>query len=232
MIKDLIAYQNVDAKLRKIESELAQSPCRKKAISAKNYILNTPETVNKLDDRALQLSNAYEELLRQQASLIEQQKELSQAMEKAEDGKEMAFLIKKADELISAIKQVSSTCAKVNEDLQKVIKEYSSVRATNKSAQAQYAEATEEYEKLKESFKDERESIQKELEALKSKVDPILMEKYLKKRQNKMFPIVYEVTGEACGSCLMELSMLEKNKLKNGEIIECEQCGKLLYKLN
>ena len=232
MIKDLLAYQSVDAKLRKIETELANSPSRKKAIVAKNYIINTPDTVNKLDDRALSLANAYEELVKEQQSLTEQQKELATAIEKAEDGTEINYLVKKADELINAIKQISATCAKINEDLQKVMKEYSSVRATNKSAQAQYQEATEEYEKLKDSFKAEREEITKQLEGPKAKVDPVLMEKYLKKRANKMFPIVFEVSGDVCGSCLMELSMLEKNKLKNGEIIECDQCGKLLYKNN
>ena len=55
------------------------------------------------------------------------------------------------------------------------------------------------------------------------------MERYLKKRANKIFPVVYAVSNKVCGACNMELSMSELNKLKNGEVIECDQCGRILY---
>ena len=46
-----------------------------------------------------------------------------------------------------------------------------------------------------------KEKIEKELEAIKSKADPALMERYLKKRANKIFPILFEVNGKICGAC-------------------------------
>ena len=51
----------------------------------------------------------------------------------------------------------------------------------------------------------------------------------MKKRNNKIYPVLYEVRGNVCGACNMELPMSEINKLKNGEIIDCDQCGRLLY---
>ena len=74
------------------------------------------------------------------------------------------------------------------------------------------------------------DAIKSELEKLKAKVDPALMAKYLEKREKKMFPIVYAVRGEFCGACNMQLNMADLSKLKNGEIIECDQCGRLIYK--
>ena len=59
--------------------------------------------------------------------------------------------------------------------------------------------------------------------------DDALMERYLKKRADKIYPVVYAVKGNNCGACGMELPMSEKNKLKNGAVIECEQCGRMLY---
>ncbi|MBO5068109.1 MAG: hypothetical protein J6C62_06895, partial [Clostridia bacterium] len=73
------------------------------------------------------------------------------------------------------------------------------------------------------------EAVEKELESLKKKVDPSLMDRYLKKRANKIYPILYEVKGNICGACRMELPMSEMNKLKNGDVIDCDQCGRLLY---
>ena len=81
---------------------------------------------------------------------------------------------------------------------------------------------------LKESVKAEKDAVEKELEALKAQVDPSLMEKYLKKRADKIYPIVYALRDSVCGACNMELPMSELGKLKNGAVIECEHCGKSL----
>ena len=77
--------------------------------------------------------------------------------------------------------------------------------------------------------KDEKLAVETKLEELKAKVEPSLMERYLKKRANKIYPVLYELRGNVCGACNMELSMAELNKLKNGEVIDCEQCGRLIY---
>lgn len=230
MIKDLISYQETDAKLRTIEVALSGSPARKKAGSAKAYIESVEENVNKLDDRASVLDNEYQLAIKQQAKLNEQLEELKKALESAEDDNELNYLSKKAEELANAIKKMVAQVNKISEEMQKIVSEYASIRAKAKSAQAQYAEAKAEYDKLKASYQAEREEIAKQLATLKKAVDPALMEKYERKRANKMFPIVFEVTGEVCGACQMELSLLEKNKLKNGEVIECDQCGRILYK--
>ena len=230
MIKDLLNYQKADAKLRKIEVELSSSPARKKMASAKTYLEGVEENVNKLDDKAARLNSEYQNLIEKQAKLNDQLVELKGVMADAQDEGELAFLSKKADEILANIKTLAASINTLNDEFQKVIKEYASIRNTTKSAQAQFAESKEEYNKQKASVQAEKDQITAELDALKGNVDATLMEKYLKKRANKMFPIVFEVTSNVCGACNMELSMSEQTKLKNGEIIECDQCGRLLYK--
>ena len=229
MIKELLAYQNADAKLRKIEKELGASTAKKKAASARAYIEGVNDNVNKLDDRAQIVSNESLSLFDEQKKLAEQLSDIEKAIDSANDENEVNYLSKKADELLSQIKALAQKITKSNEDASKIVKEYAGFKSQTKTAQTQYAEAKEEYDKLKESFKDKIVAINNELEGLKKSVDATLMEKYDKKRANKIFPIVYEVTDSVCGACRMELSMLELNKLKNGEIIECDQCGRLLY---
>ena len=82
---------------------------------------------------------------------------------------------------------------------------------------------------MKESVKAEKEAVEKELDKLKAQVDPLLMDRYLKKRANKIYPVLYALKGNGCGACFMELSMSEMNRLKNGEVIDCDQCGRLIY---
>ena len=229
MIKALKEYQVQDAKLREIEKVLSGSEERKKTISAKKYLEGVEENVNKLDLRAAELNATFVKAAEDQLKLKEQQAEIAEAIERVEDEKEASFLIKKAEELIGKIKNLTNEMNKVMEEIQNLVKEYASIKKTTKVAQTQYKENAEKYNALKESYKEERSAIEKELEELKKNVDPALMERYLQKRANKIYPILYEVKGNICGACRMELPMSELTKLKNGEVIDCDQCGRLLY---
>ena len=229
MVKALLAYQIQDAKLKEIEKTLAGSEERKKMSSAKKYILGVEDNVNKLDDRALELKGIYAKTAEEQKKLQEQQIELAEAISSVNDEKEASFLIKKADELIAKIKALNSQASKIAEEIKSLVAEYDKIKATTKAAQVQYKENADKYKELENSLKEEKESVEKELSALKKEVDANLMERYLKKRADKMYPIIYAVKGNSCGACRMELSMADMNKLKNGEIIDCEQCGRMIY---
>ena len=229
MVKALLAYQIQDAKLKEIEKTLAGSEERKKMSSAKKYILGVEDNVNKLDDRALELKGIYAKTAEEQKKLQEQQIELAEAISSVNDEKEASFLIKKADELIAKIKALNSQASKIAEEIKSLVAEYDKIKATTKAAQVQYKENADKYKELENSLKEEKESVERELSALKKEVDANLMERYLKKRADKMYPIIYAVKGNSCGACRMELSMADMNKLKNGEIIDCEQCGRMIY---
>ncbi|MCQ2386874.1 MAG: C4-type zinc ribbon domain-containing protein [Clostridia bacterium] len=229
MIEELLTYQEADAKLRKIEMELAGSEERKKAVAAKKYLEGVEENINALDSRSESLNNEYQKLLKEQEKLREQEQEFIKAAENANDENEANYILKKIDELLVVLKNVSANINTLAENIQAVIKEYAQIKVATKNAQASYAENGKKYNELKASMQGEREAVEKELEALKKKVDPDLMERYLKKRANKIYPIVYAVNEKVCGACNMELSMNELNRLKNGEIIDCDQCGRLLY---
>ncbi len=229
MIQALLNYQKVDAQLRQIEKKLFESEERKKAMTAKKYLESVDENVNKLDDRASELFATYKGATDEQLKLEEQQTEILESIDSAEDEKQVQFLLKKVEELLSKIKTLGAKTKKIEEEIQNVLKEYSKIKNTTKAAQTQYKENVEKYNALKDSVKEEKENIEKQLDTLKSGVDPVLMDRYLKKRAGKIYPVLYEVRGNVCGACNMELSMSEINKLKNGEIIDCDQCGRLIY---
>lgn len=229
MIEQLLSYQQKDAQLRDIEKLLGGSEEKKKAMSAKKYLEGVDESVNKLDARAGELVATYESATKEQLKLKEQQAEISEALGHAEDQKEVEFLIKKAEELIAKIKVLGAKASKISEEIQSLLKEYSSIKKTTQAAQVQYKENAAKYNELKDSVKDQKESVEKQLDCLKKKVDPALMDRYLKKRAGKIYPVLYEVKNGICGACRMELSMLDMNKLKNGEVIDCDQCGRMLY---
>lgn len=230
MIEELLNYQEKDAELRKIEQELSGSEERKKAIVAKRYLDGVEESVAKLDARAAKLAEEYQNALSEQEKLKEQEQEFVRAVESAEDDTEAGYILKKIEELAGKIKNLMSRAEKLSEEMTSVVKDYVKIKNETKAAQAQYTENGKKYNELKASVKEEREKIEAELSELAKKVDPALMERYQKKRAGKIYPVVYEVRGNVCGACNMELPMSEMSKLKNGEVIDCDQCGRLLYK--
>ena len=230
MIEQLLNYQQADAKLRKIETELSGSEARKKAMAAKKYLEGVEANVDNLDARAAKLLDVYQKAVAERDRLIEFEAEFESAMKDAANEAELSYLVKKADKVSLEIKALYAKLNKLAEEVQAVMKEYVNIKNTTKAMQAQYAENGKKYNALKASLKDEKEAVEKELDGLKKTVDPILMERYLKKRASKMYPVVYELRDNVCGACNMELSMSEINKLKSGEIIECSQCGRLLYR--
>ena len=229
MMQNLLAYQVEDAKLREIEKKLSESVERKKAMSAKKYLEGVEESVSKLDSRAEELIATYKSATEEQLKLKEQENAIVEALNTVEDAKEVTYLIKKADELIGKIKSLGAKANKILEEIQVVFKEYNTIKATTKAAQVQYKENAEKYNALKDSVKDEKLAVETKLKELQAKVEPSLMERYLNKRAGKIYPVLYELRGNVCGACNMELSMAELNKLKNGEVIDCEQCGRLIY---
>ena len=229
MMQNLLAYQVEDAKLREIEKKLSESVERKKAMSAKKYLEGVEESVSKLDSRAEELIATYKSATEEQLKLKEQENAIVEALNTVEDAKEVTYLIKKADELIGKIKSLGAKANKILEEIQGVLKEYNTIKATTKAAQVQYKENAEKYNALKDSVKDEKLAVETKLKELQAKVEPSLMERYLNKRASKIYPVLYELRGNVCGACNMELSMAELNKLKNGEVIDCEQCGRLIY---
>ena len=229
MIKALLNYQTEDANLRKIEAELMGSEDRKKAVSAKKFLDSVPESLEKLNELSQSLSAEYQSIVDEQKKLQEQEAEFSRIVENVEDKNEANYLFKKIDEVLAKIKSLASKLTKISEEMQSVVKEYVALRNKIKVAQEQYAESGKKYNELKASLAEEKDKIEAKLAKLAKEVDPKLMEAYGKKRANKIFPIVYKIRGEVCGCCNMELSMSEINKLKNGEILEHDQCGRLIY---
>ena len=228
MIKNLLNYQTEDAKLRKIETELSSSEARKKAVNAKAYIDGAVDLVNKLDAKASALMSEYDNLTASVKELETLIKEFEKAVEEVADKNEAQYIQKKIDDDSKKIKSVVDSLNALEKEIQSVIKEYVTVKGNTKNAQAQYAQYGSEYNKLKESKKDEREAIEKTLKDIEMTVDKELMEKYLEKRKNKMFPIVFGASGDFCPACGMELPLTLKSKLKGEEIVECS-CGRLLY---
>jgi len=74
------------------------------------------------------------------------------------------------------------------------------------------------------------EQIKGELKKLAAKLEPEVLKRYEVKRSERIFPIICCVANERCSKCGMELSIADKEKIARGEVTECENCHRFLYK--
>lgn len=230
MINKLLAYQEIDGKKREIEVTLAKSDCRKKMIEAKKYLETVEEKLAKLEQRAGELTAVFENAVALQKKLALEAQDFSHAIDSLEDETGANFLVKKVDELSSKIKAVDDEIVKVENEIKSVLQEYAKIRTLTTKAKTQFSENKEEYAKLKESVKGDLDSIDNELEKMGKEIDSELLELYNKKRK-EMYPVLYAVRDGYCGyeRCNMELPMNTIGELNSGKVVECGNCGKLLF---
>ena len=121
MLEQLLKYQEIDAKLRKIEVELSSSEERKKAVSAKKYLEGVEDAVAKLDQRAGELTIAFENATGELEKMKAQESEFKKALDEMADEGEANYLIKKTDELLAKIKSLYAEITAVSNEIQAVM---------------------------------------------------------------------------------------------------------------
>ncbi len=230
MITKLIAYQEVDGGLRKIELELAKSEERKKMSDAKKFLKGVQEKLDKINLRALELYQAYENAIKKQKDLHAKSVEFSGTIDAIEEVNEAEYLLKKADELDGGLRALSAEIEKIEAEIKAVVLEYKTLASQTKKSQEVYTEFKAKYEALKASKESEIKEIEAKLSALAKDIDKEVIDLYNKKRNDeKIFPILFECRENVCGACNMELPSLTISELKGGKIIECDQCRRLIY---
>lgn len=230
MVNSLLEYQKVDSELREIETSLKQSEERKKTKAAHNFLNSVNDNLAELEQRAEDLAGKYSSSVKLCSQLEEELKEY-EGFDDMDEG-QLAYVKKKAQSLSEEIGSLLTSIENLSKELAGVLKEFSQLKADTKKAKAQYSEYAPKYNELKASKEDEIKSIKMRLKKLEATIDAEVLEKYKQRRNDKIFPVLNEakeMSKHAYCWCGTDLSTVAYNNLKNGNIVECENCHRLLY---
>lgn len=232
MIDQLLEYQNIDSKLREIETEISQSEERKKAVSAQNFLKSVNDNIALLEKRAEELAGKYNESLSMYKKLDDETKEYDD-VDNIDDVEQLGYIRKKAQELNDEIENLANGIEQISREIAAVLKEFSQLKAKTKEAKTQYSEYVPKYNALKASKEDEIKNIKAELSKIEKQISKEDMELYKAKRKDKIFPILYsvQVFGKKphCSRCGTEFPMACFESLKKGSLVECDSCHRLVY---
>lgn len=234
--KAIIDYQRKDIELRKInltiekDEALASMNANKRAFNEAKQALSDCES-----EAAVQLEN-YAELQKYIADIeatfadidgveVEGEEEIAQRFRKLES---LRAKFGSAEKKLHDIEDKSkSVCAKRADALK-----------SGKSAKQKHEEARARHEKLVSSKAGEVNKLKAELAEMQKSLDPKLLEEYKKLAAENKFPPFVPAAGDEkknqynCGGCGLNLPQKGNAMLKDQGYFRCENCRRIIVKLN
>ena len=230
-LQAILKYQEVDAKIYKIERELAASEERKEYAKVKKFLDTAPEKLDALEVKAKSLRAEADELLKQYERLEETLKDFENLDELVSDGADISFYKKKAQLKIDQLKKMRADLNALTAAIKETDEEYQKLKKQVLSIEKKAAEVYKKYKELKAAKDAEKKPYEEELASLQKDIAPAFLEVYKTKRKEKIFPVVGQISGGRCPYCSMDLPIAARNKLAGGGWIECENhiCNRILF---
>lgn len=230
VLQQLLEYQKVDAELLGIEQSVAGSEERKKFTQAKKFMESARERLDAQDKRAVELRRLRDDLAQRAEEIGRQIAEYADIDEMvSEEGGDVSFYKKNAQALLERLRAVKGELTKLTADISAAAEEYDRLKKQTIAMQKQGEEYSKKFKELKNSRAAEADEIAKKLKALAKEIPAELMEKYLQKRKEKIFPVLVPLTGDRC-ICGMDFPLAQQGKLAGGNVVECEHCRRFVYK--
>ncbi len=225
----LWAYQTEDMKADAIANSIKRSPTRQKLEKARDFILDRQkkykqieEDVSAMVDRKDIIAQAVERS-REQLQILQNRYE-TEALDTPEDVKA----------LLAEVSKCRDTIRQYEAEISRISKETEANDKLQRSVRLEAANAKKAFDQLKAEYEEESKSKKVELDAQRAKakemldqVDPKLLEEYevIKKH---ISPPVARLTHGQCSGCNTSLPSATLSKIKNGALIECETCGRMI----
>lgn len=232
-IKYLLKYQEVDGKVKEIEDSLKKTEEAKKYYSASKFLKTVGEVASSIDAKSKPLIDSYNALVSDLKSLEKKAEEFSKSVETCENDDELNYLKKKFQEVANEILLKEDSVKNLQKNIDDIFSEYNKLKEDNNAYKLQYNEFAPKFKELRDAKAPEVKALKTELEQIAKSIEPNLMQKYIQKREDKRFPIIFGVDTSQkscyCPACATGMSISAQNELVSGNIKECENCRRLLY---
>ena len=231
-LKSMLEYQELDRQVFMLEKKLRESDELKNANKVLAAFKQSQDVIVGLSSKAQQRMDAVVRLEEKYRRIARELEELDSESDNIEGVKEAEFYEKRLSEIGKTLKELEKDIIAANDDLKRLSGAISRELQDQQQLKTQYAAAKKKYDNLKITILKDAQPFVKQMEPLKKDIDPKLMERYLRVRNNKKMPVLVPYTASGgFGGCMMELSENEKGKLTASGICECPNCGRLVYKV-
>ncbi len=228
-LQELLEYQRLDGELRKIEMELNATEEKKKLNQAKIVMRNAEQRIAAQDKRAVELKALRDSLIARVDETSKAIAEYSDVEELVEGGGDVGFYKKSAQQLMDRVRSMKSELNKLIAEIEQLTAEYKKLMEQGKLMSRQKREYTEKFKEVQAKYADRIAQLNSQMEEAAKKIPPEILDRYRQKRKEKIFPVLVPLNGDMC-VCGMDLPLAQRNSLAGGNVIECENCHRFIYK--
>ena len=209
----LWAYQTEDMKADAIANAIKRSLTRQKLEKARDFILDRQKKYKQIEEDV--------------SAMVDRKDIIAQAVDRAREQLQVLQTRYENEALRDTIRQYEA-------EISRIVKETDSNDKLQRSVRLEAANAKKAFDQLKADYEEESKSKKGELDAqrarareLMGQVDPALLEEYETIKKH-ISPPVARLTHGQCSGCNTSLPSATLSKIKNGALIECETCGRMI----
>ena len=233
----LWAYQEAESAKNAIEAEIRSTPARLQLNKLHKQLKNQQAVIAKLSEDI----DAYEQQL---AKMTDQVGKLESRLQM--ESAELVTIKQDEESTAEEMTELKGDIERLNREVSQGVRELKTLLGEIEKATEEYqttaraaSKAKKEYDTLRVQCEEEREARASEiekhdqiLEQMAKTVDPSLLERYIQVKQHHLVPIA-KIVNSKCGGCNMSLPMVMLKKIATTDgIVECENCGRILYSAN
>ncbi len=225
----LWAYQEEDMKADAISAAIRRSPTRQKLEKARDFILDRQKQYKQIEEDVGAMVDR-KDIIVQAISRSREQLEALQARYKANPPQ----TAEEIHSLLTEVGRCRDTIRQYEVEINRIVKETDANDKLQRSVRVEAANAKKTFDQLKADYEEESKSKKAELESqrarakeLMDKVDPKLLEEYETIKKH-ISPPVARLTHGQCSGCNTSLPSAILSRIKNGNLVECETCGRMI----
>ena len=228
-IDKILEYQKKDLEAIKLQRQLDNNADRKAYQDAAGQAKIAQNRSTELEKEAARLLQEFENLKKTYAENAKSAnvvigKNLSNADE-AELDNISAVALDIERNLSILEKKILSQAERVNA----ILGEFEQTKKKYIAARDKHKHHKTQYEQYASKITPEIDKIESELKKLEPEIDQLLLEKYKKRRQDKIYPVFVPLRDQSCGGCMTEMPLASLEKLKKQGFLDCEYCRRIIY---
>lgn len=224
-------YQEIENMLDRYNKERKKIPLSAQLNKLKKDILDKQEAISEMGKLVNEKNEAYKQIRGRYETLSKEfygDKERLSSANKS-NSNELKELKAKTGSYINDLSAIRADLRVLKPDIDKLDADLVKARNQLKQMSDEYNQLKKQYEEQIKEMGISVDELRKERQELKARIDKELMDKYQMLRKHKQIAIA-SVDKDKCGGCNMSLPSAILTAVKEGNrIIECENCGRILY---
>ncbi len=230
-VKKIVEYQKIDSKLFELEKEIGRNQDKKncdlllkKSRESQSQIAALESKANVIGKEIADLKKIADLNKEKLSSLV---KKSVQNLPNEEIEKASAL----KDKLSQNLNLLERKVAGLAENIKNILDDYKKLVNIHNAAGLKFKQHKEAYDKAVSLIDPKIKEIKSELISKEKDCDKELLEKYKKKRADRIFPVFVSLNNKSCGGCHMEIPASQISLLDKEGLLVCENCRRFIYKV-